>query len=80
MARKIWLYRHRHIFEPLLPPSSVFFDHLKTEMEASKDRTPYVPLHELDEQPKLVRGGDMKDYQLQGLSFLVWMYSNGATI
>ena len=49
-------------------------------MEASKDRPPYVPLHELDEQPKLVKGGEMKDYQIQGLSFLVWMYNNGAII
>jgi SWI/SNF-related matrix-associated actin-dependent regulator of chromatin subfamily A member 5 len=37
----------------------------------------YLPFHELDEQPKLVTGGTLKDYQLHGLSFLVWMWKNG---
>ncbi|KIM89720.1 hypothetical protein PILCRDRAFT_812522 [Piloderma croceum F 1598] len=76
-ARRRWLHRHRHLFLPLLPSASVLFNNIAKEVEDSKDTTPYAPLHELDEQPKLVENGTMKDYQLHGLSFLVWMYNNG---
>ncbi|KAG6884032.1 hypothetical protein C0993_001962 [Termitomyces sp. T159_Od127] len=34
-------------------------------------------MHRLDMQPKLIKSGEMKDYQLEGLSFLVSMYQNG---
>ena len=29
------------------------------------------------QQPSLVKNGEMKQYQLQGLSFLVLLYENG---
>lgn len=29
------------------------------------------------EQPSLIKNGQMKHYQLQGLSFLVWLHANG---
>ncbi|GBE87288.1 ISWI chromatin-remodeling complex ATPase ISW2 [Sparassis crispa] len=75
-ARRRWLHRYRDLFIPLLPKST-FFDNLRKEVEASRDKTGHVPLHEITEQPKLVKGGQMKDYQLHGLSFLAWMFENG---
>ncbi|EIN05640.1 hypothetical protein PUNSTDRAFT_145612 [Punctularia strigosozonata HHB-11173 SS5] len=83
-ARRRWLYRHRDLFVPLLPASSTFFLNLQKEIESAASEAPvkggsteYIPFHELDEQPKLVTGGTLKDYQLHGLSFLVWMWKNG---
>ncbi|KAI0945925.1 hypothetical protein AcV7_010039 [Taiwanofungus camphoratus] len=70
-ARRRWLDRHCDLFIPLLPPRSTLFENISTDNEA------YVPQHELHEQPKLVKGGEMKEYQLQGLSFLAWMHHNG---
>lgn len=36
-----------------------------------------APRTELEDQPSLMKSGFMKDYQLQGLSFLLWMHRNG---
>lgn len=63
-ARRRWLHRHRHLFQPLLPRSSVLFDNIAKEINESTDMTPYAPLHQLDEQPKSVENGQMKDYQV----------------
>jgi hypothetical protein len=63
-ARRRWLHRHRHLFQPLLPSASILFSNIAKELEVSTDMTPYTPLHELDEQPKLVQNGTMKDYQV----------------
>ena len=41
------------------------------------NKSAYRSRRELEEQPSLIRAGLMKDYQLQGLSFLVWMHENG---
>jgi len=71
--RRFILY-HRQTFEPLLPSNSKFFDRLSAE--AKGDHKP-IPRRELEDQPALIKGGTMKDYQLLGLSFLVWMYENG---
>jgi hypothetical protein len=30
-----------------------------------KDTKSYIPLHKLDEQPSIVEGGQMKDYQVR---------------
>ncbi|KDQ50600.1 hypothetical protein JAAARDRAFT_63080 [Jaapia argillacea MUCL 33604] len=75
-ARRRWLCRHRQLFESLLPSGGSYFDRLEKEAKVSSDKGCYVPLHELDEQPETVTGS-MKDYQLHGLSYLVWMYKNG---
>ncbi|KAJ4486561.1 SNF2 family N-terminal domain-containing protein [Lentinula edodes] len=73
--RNQWFLRHRNLFEPLLPPSSSFFANLHV---AVPGKLPYIPLHEV-EQPKSINSsmGSMKDYQIVGLSFLVYMYENG---
>lgn len=62
-ARRRWLHKHRDLFLPLLP-SSIFFDHIAKDLQTSGDETPYIPLHELDEQPKLIKNGTMKGYQV----------------
>jgi SWI/SNF-related matrix-associated actin-dependent regulator of chromatin subfamily A member 5 len=61
------MYCHRAIIEPLLPSNSSFFDNLEREIRLSgeKEAPSFVPLHGLDEQPKLVQGGYMKDYQVR---------------
>ncbi|KAK7063732.1 ISWI chromatin-remodeling complex ATPase ISW2 [Favolaschia claudopus] len=74
--RKAWVYAHRVLFEPLLPPNATYFNQVVKEMAAG-NATPPVPLREFVEQPKLITGGKMKDYQLAGLGFLANMYHNG---
>ncbi|KAG6849128.1 hypothetical protein H0H93_011075 [Arthromyces matolae] len=78
-ARKKWLYCHRDVVEPMLPANSTFYDNLQKELEHRyhKDTISFKPMHGFDTQPKLIRAGQMKDYQLEGLSFLVAMYKNG---
>lgn len=76
-SRKHWLHRHRDLFSPLLPPKSSILDIIKRDVEMSGDGSPFVPFHHIHEQPISVVGGVMKDYQLHGLSFLVYMYKNG---
>ncbi|KAG6816477.1 hypothetical protein H0H87_005764 [Tephrocybe sp. NHM501043] len=72
-ARKRWLYCHRDVVEPMLPPSSILFDNLRKELEGShKGTISFKPKH-IDAQPKLIKAGQMKDYQLEGLSFMVSM-------
>ncbi|KAJ6623193.1 P-loop containing nucleoside triphosphate hydrolase protein [Mycena sp. CBHHK59/15] len=75
VARKRWLYANRALFEPLLPPQNAFFVNLTREM--ARDTTPPLPKHDFVVQPELVVGGEMKEYQLTGLSFLAHMYHNG---
>ncbi|KAF8126339.1 P-loop containing nucleoside triphosphate hydrolase protein [Boletus edulis] len=75
-AKRRWLFRHRDLFQPLLP-STNFFGVLRKEVAELGEKVTYVPFHALTEQPALIQGGEMKDYQLQGLAFLVYMYNNG---
>ncbi|KAF8554251.1 hypothetical protein OG21DRAFT_1497134 [Imleria badia] len=75
-AKRRWLFRHRDLFQPLLP-STNFFDVLRKEVTDIGEKVSHVPFHGLTEQPPLIQGGEMKDYQLQGLAFLVYMYNNG---
>lgn len=76
-ARRRWLHRHRDLFAPLLPPSNTSFDALEQEVSASVDRGAYKPPCEIHDQPKLIKNGVLKDYQLHGLSFLAHMHDNG---
>ncbi|KAJ6601267.1 SNF2 family N-terminal domain-containing protein [Mycena vulgaris] len=76
LARKRWLYANRALFESLLPyHQKSFFAQLNKEME--RDATPPPPMQDFVVQPELIVGGDMKEYQLAGLSFLAHMYRNG---
>jgi SWI/SNF-related matrix-associated actin-dependent regulator of chromatin subfamily A member 5 len=95
-ARRTWLHRHRRLFEPLLPQGSSFVTNSQKELEILNKAT-YVARRAVEEQPKLIEGGTMKDYQvsmscytlfscmtsqpqLEGLSFLSWMYNNGSVL
>jgi len=75
-SRRTFFRRHRSTFEPLLPHNSKFFDKLAAEPVAGQSSI-YQHRRELEDQPSLIQGGQMKDYQLLGLSFLVWMHENG---
>ncbi|KIJ13016.1 hypothetical protein PAXINDRAFT_163783 [Paxillus involutus ATCC 200175] len=55
-VRRRWLFRHRDLFQPLLP-STTFFDALHKEMAEAGENVSYVPFHALTEQPKLIEGG-----------------------
>ncbi|TFK65861.1 hypothetical protein BDN72DRAFT_800724 [Pluteus cervinus] len=77
MARTRWLHRHRALLEPLLPPGMELLETIKREIATFPVDVKYIEYEELQAQPSLIKGGTMKDYQLQGLSFLVWMYQNG---
>ncbi|THU84851.1 hypothetical protein K435DRAFT_970985 [Dendrothele bispora CBS 962.96] len=76
LRRNLWLLRHRAIFQCLAPNSTRFFDNIQ---DNGQEALSYTPFHELEEQPKLINNstGMMKDYQLYGLSYLVYMYKNG---
>jgi SWI/SNF-related matrix-associated actin-dependent regulator of chromatin subfamily A member 5 len=76
-TRRRWLHAHRHLFDPLLPPSSTFFANVSQELDAAGSDADYVPFKELDEQPKLIETATLKDYQLHGVSWLVYMHKNG---
>lgn len=62
-AKRRWLFRHRDLFQPLLP-STNFFDVLRKELSEIGEKVTYVPFHALTEQPSLIQGGEMKDYQV----------------
>lgn len=63
-AKRRWLHKHKDLFLPMLP-STTFFDHIEKDLKTSNNDTLYIPLHELDEQPKLIKNGIMKDYQVR---------------
>ncbi|KAK0184817.1 P-loop containing nucleoside triphosphate hydrolase protein [Armillaria mellea] len=72
VAMGTWLRAHRDYFEPLLPSVSTIEPFLASRTSAAP-----VKFHSLQVQPDDIKGGEMKDYQLHGLSFLVYMYKNG---
>jgi len=37
---------------------------MKKELEVSSDMGTYIPLHQVEEQPKAIKGGTMKEYQV----------------
>lgn len=72
--RDAFLYVHGDYFRPLLPAYS-YID--KLERAASLGTAPHhVPYTALEQQPADVKA-TMKPYQLEGLSYLVYMHNNG---
>lgn len=65
-----FLLKYAHLFKPLLPSHNWFSKEHRAEHSV-------IPFHALDQQPQLIKNGEMKDYQLHGLSFLVWLWRNG---
>ncbi|KZT57598.1 hypothetical protein CALCODRAFT_555264 [Calocera cornea HHB12733] len=76
-ARKRWTWKHRALFAALLPDRSNFLENLRKDMSELHSQEWAIKEEEVVEQPMLVKGGVMKDYQLAGLSFLATMYQNG---
>ena len=72
-ARKHWLQKHRKLFEPLLPENNTYFTTLEKELRKVKGAEVYVPLHEIEEQPSLIQGGEMKDYQVSRSWLLAYL-------
>ncbi|KZO91804.1 hypothetical protein CALVIDRAFT_335743 [Calocera viscosa TUFC12733] len=70
-----WMWKHRTRFAALLPPRSVFQENLWHTISETHSEEALME-RDIAEQPRLVRAGKMRDYQLTGLSFLVTMYQN----
>jgi len=61
-AQHRWIHHHKHLFIPLVGPKSYFFANLETEMKGlGPEKRAIVPLDEIEKQPKLIKGGQMKD-------------------
>lgn len=77
LKRQAFLVHHRSLFQPLLLGNSNYFTKLSPlEIDNATSRG-FVPYRLLTEQPSLITNGEMKQYQLKGLSFLLWLYENG---
>jgi SWI/SNF-related matrix-associated actin-dependent regulator of chromatin subfamily A member 5 len=64
---------------PLLPKQNNYYTKLLSRPEnAQQQASSWVtPYQEIMQQPSLIKNGQMKHYQLQGLSFLAWLHANG---
>jgi SWI/SNF-related matrix-associated actin-dependent regulator of chromatin subfamily A member 5 len=74
--RNAFLLRHQTFFAPLLPESN-FYSKLSAADIALATHNDVSAPRPVMKQPSLVTNGRMKEYQLQGLSFLIWLYENG---
>ena len=65
-AQHRWFYHYKHLFTPLVGTKSHFFANLETEINGLvPEKRAIVKLEEIEEQPKLIKGGQMKDYQVR---------------
>ncbi|KAI5363340.1 Putative helicase, Zinc finger, FYVE/PHD-type, Zinc finger, RING/FYVE/PHD-type [Septoria linicola] len=71
--RDAFLLAHQDFFQPLLPENNYISKLARLQEGDQQADVNYV---ELSEQPKGIKAV-MKPYQLQGLSFLVYMHNNG---
>lgn len=76
VKRQTFLVLHEHLFQPLLPATNYYIK-VPASVTNNAHAQGFIPYRSLTEQPSLIKNGQMKQYQLQGLSFLVWLYSNG---
>ena len=66
-AQHRWLYHHKHLFTPLVGTRSHFFTNLEMEIKGlTSEKRSIVKFEEIERQPKLIEGGQMKDYQARG--------------
>lgn len=65
-VRHKWFYHHKYLFTPLVGAKSQFFANLETEMKklAPEERS-IIEFEDIEQQPKLIKGGQMKDYQVR---------------
>ena len=76
VKRQSFLIHHENLFKRLLP-SSNYYTKLSKSETSNTAHNGFIPYKDIIEQPSLIENGQMKQYQLQGLSFLVWLYENG---
>jgi SWI/SNF-related matrix-associated actin-dependent regulator of chromatin subfamily A member 5 len=76
LKKTSFLLRHDAFFKPLLPKSN-FYTKLSAEEVAAATSNGIIPRKKIAQQPALIQNGQMKEYQLEGLSFLIWLYENG---
>jgi len=74
--RQAFLLHHENLFKPLLPESN-FYTKLSKDDVAEGVNHGFTPFKEITQQPSLIKNGQMKQYQLRGLSFLSWLHENG---
>lgn len=74
-ARNAFLYAHKEYFQPLLPETS-YIDKLQRMYDMSGEDPATAPYTSISTQPTGITA-TMKPYQLEGLSFLVYMHKNG---
>ncbi|TPX33778.1 hypothetical protein SmJEL517_g03416 [Synchytrium microbalum] len=72
--RNRYLYQHRELFTPFLNKDRNFFTKLDGKVLSKGHVAAFRSPHE---QPPNIVGGEMKDYQLHGLGFLLWLHDNG---
>ena len=66
-AQHRWIYHHKHLFVPLVGSKSHFFANLETEInDFAPEKRAIVEFEEIEKQPRLIKGGHMKDYQVSG--------------
>jgi SWI/SNF-related matrix-associated actin-dependent regulator of chromatin subfamily A member 5 len=65
-AQHRWIHHYKHLFIPLVGRKSNFFTHLDAEMEGlAPEKRAIVDFVDIEKQPKLIKGGQMKDYQVK---------------
>jgi len=65
-AQNRWFYHHKYLFTPLVGAKSHFFANLETELEGfAPENRSIVQFEEIEQQPKLIQGGQMKGYQVR---------------
>ena len=74
--RQAFLIHHEKLVKPLLPASN-FYTKLSKDDVAEGVSNGFIPFKEITQQPSLIKNGQMKQYQLHGLSFLSWLHDNG---
>ena len=74
--RHSFLVHHEKLFRPLLPAAANYYTRAEAK-ETIKEIEGFVPYRLVTEQPSSIKNGQMKEYQLQGLSFLIWLHENG---
>ncbi len=79
VKRRRYLIEKKDYFFPLLPEHNYITKIAAAQDALSEDERAEevsIPYEQLTEQPKGIKA-NMKDYQLSGLSFLVFLYRNG---
>lgn len=57
--------------------------HRKTEQEedeellAEENQAPSTSVFRFEESPRYIKGGEMRDYQVRGLNWMISLYENG---